>query len=365
MADPTSSSEVTVVVVPRQRFSVTKLTLETLHACTPAEVPLVYVDGGSPNDVRSYLEAQARERGFTLVRTDHYLTPNEARNLGLRIASSRYVVFVDNDVVVAPGWLDWLVACAEETGAWVVGPLVCIGEPPFQTVHIAGGSVRLDGSEGGYRLVDRHRFTGRPLAEVAGDLERAPCGFVEFHCMLVRRDVFDRVGLLDERLQSAAEHLDFCLLVGQAGGAVYVEPRARVNYLPARRLPASDVGFYMLRWSDVWNRRTLAHLRAKWRLDPDDPFLAGHYMWLTNKRMLILGRAWALARQLAGWRRSLWLGRVFERAVTRPIVSRGEARRARAQAADRQPARLNAPTLTGAAGPAGPVTPGLPQNPTP
>ena len=75
-------------------------------------------------------EKKAEEESFKVIRTARYISPNQARNLGLRYvldrtildcADSEYVVFVENDVIVKPGWLTQLVACAEETNAAVVG----------------------------------------------------------------------------------------------------------------------------------------------------------------------------------------------------------------------------------------------------
>jgi GT2 family glycosyltransferase len=134
----------TIVAVPRERFGLTRRALEAIYANTAGAFELVYVDGGSPARIRRYIAAEARARGFTLVRTDRYLTPNEARNLGLRHVRTRYVVFIDNDVVPAPGWLDRLVVCAETTGAWIVGPLYFIGEPEREVIHMAAGDARIE-----------------------------------------------------------------------------------------------------------------------------------------------------------------------------------------------------------------------------
>jgi glycosyltransferase involved in cell wall biosynthesis len=65
--------------------------------------------------------------GFKLSRVERFLPTNTARNVALRHASGKYVVFVENDVVVSENWLSTLVACAEETGATVVSPLICKG----------------------------------------------------------------------------------------------------------------------------------------------------------------------------------------------------------------------------------------------
>ncbi len=331
-----STSPVTVVVVPRQRFSMARRSLLSVLKHTPPSTPLVYVDGGSPRPLREWLDRCARRRGFSIIRTPHYLSPNEARNLGMRAVETPYVVFVDNDVLVAPGWVDALVRCADETGAWVVGPLYCIGEPPFTTVHMAGGDLELIARPDGHWLRDTHRLSYEPLERVRASLRREPCGFAEFHAALVRREVFDKVGPLDEELLSTPEHLDLSLLVARAGGTVWFEPTAMVNYLPARRIRPAEARFYLLRWSDRWNRASLARFRAKWALAPDDPFSAGHYMWITDKRMLVFEPVWSALRKGMGWRGSLWAARAFERGLTRFLIPDEEGRR-RAHEAFRVP----------------------------
>ena len=221
-----SARRVTIVVVPREQFSKTRASLESVFASTPLPFELIYVDGRSPPSVRRYLEEQAEVRGFRLVRTDRYLSANEARNLALWEVRTEYVVFLDNDVFVLPGWLHVLVRCADETGASVVGPLYCFGrdgssgEPVL--VHTAGATLRFE-RDGHHRYRERHLHVNRPLAEVRAQLRRTPIGLVEFHCMLVRTSTFERTGPLDEELLSFLDHVDFCLAVHKAGGSVYLE----------------------------------------------------------------------------------------------------------------------------------------------
>ncbi|MEL6903163.1 MAG: glycosyltransferase, partial [Cyanobacteria bacterium J06606_4] len=135
----TDAPIVTLVVVPRERFSCTAESLESLYEHTQVPFDLVYVDGNSPPHIQKYLEENSKDRGFKLIRTEYYLFPNKARNIGMAHVETPYFVFVDNDVVVSPGWLQALLTCAEETQADVVGPLMCQDEPVHEVVHFAGG----------------------------------------------------------------------------------------------------------------------------------------------------------------------------------------------------------------------------------
>lgn len=298
---------VTIVVVPRERFSVTRRALESLYANTSCPFRLVYVDGGSPAAIRRYLSAEARARGFTLVRTKRYLVPNEARNIGLGHVRTRYVVFIDNDAVPAPGWLDHLVKCAEETGASLVGPLYCIGRPEKQIVHMAGGLTHIKVEEGQRRFFEEHRFSDRRLEEVRHDLRREPCELLEFHCMLARTEVFERLGPLDEQLLSLAEHNDLCLLVREHGGTVYFEPASVVTYITSGPFRWSDYSFFLRRWSEAWNDASFDHFRRKWSLDDDEPGTRRARRFGTvHRQFLLLPIQRALMRTL-GWRWGHWL----------------------------------------------------------
>jgi hypothetical protein len=91
------NARVTIVVVPREQFSKSQISLESIYAATPLPFKLVYIDGDSPPSLRRYLECQASAHGFQLIRTDSYLTSNEAHNLGLREVCTEYVAFLDNE----------------------------------------------------------------------------------------------------------------------------------------------------------------------------------------------------------------------------------------------------------------------------
>jgi GT2 family glycosyltransferase len=269
---------VTICVVPRERFSATSECLESVYAHTDEPFDLVYVDGLSPRPVRRYLDEQARLRSFRLVRAGRYLAPNEARNIGLERAAKEFVVFLDNDVVVSPGWLGSLLRCADDTGATVVSPLTYEGRLEDETIHMAGGEVLImettDGNGAKRRSVkERMYLPQRKAGEVREELKRRRCGLAEFHCVMVRREVFSKIGRLDERMLSTREHLDFCLGVKEAGGSIWVEPDSVVSYMGVPPLSLRDVPFYMLRWSDEWERQSLRHFQQKWRLEQDDFFV--------------------------------------------------------------------------------------------
>jgi GT2 family glycosyltransferase len=297
-------NEVTIVVVPRERFSYTRESLESIYTYTTFPFKLVYVDGNSPTDVQHYLQAQAQEKGFRLIRTDYYLYPNRARNLGLAEVDTPYVVFLDNDVVVSQGWLEALVQCAEETNATVVGPLVCHEQPIHEIVHCAGGETHINVDvKGRRRLREKMYKQGHRVDKVLPSMQRTQTELCEFHCMFVRTQIFRQLGTFDETMLNSKEHLDFCMSVIQAKETVYFEPACIVTYVPGPPLKWSDLHFYMLRWSDAWEVASLSRMLEKWDLAEDGYFQHKYKIMGWRRKNAILR---PLARQLAlGWQGSL------------------------------------------------------------
>jgi GT2 family glycosyltransferase len=290
----------TVIVAPRERFGSALESLDSLIENTAPPYALVYVDAGSPRAVRQGLLARARRWNFTLLRTGRYLSPNQARNAGLAQVRTKFVAFVDNDVVFAPGWLEALERCAEEAGADIVVPVTCIGRPEHTMIHHAGGAAGfLD--QGGRRVFhEAHHHGGRALRDAQATLERGPTEMAEFHTVLVRAEVFERLGPLDERLMSNREHIDLCMAVRASGGKIVFEPGSVVTYVP-RKLRAQEVPFFMLRWSDRWTRKSNARFLAKWR--GEDAVRQSHtedFVWRHRGHGLPAFRRHAI--RWAGWR---------------------------------------------------------------
>ncbi len=256
--------DVTVVVVPRERFSLTARSLDNLYANTDAPFRLVYVSPGAPPSVQRYLDDQSERRGFRLITTGRYLSPNQARNLAMQEVSTKYVVFLDNDALVTPGWLGELVRCADDTNAAIVGPLYLIGEPEEQVIHMAGGRLHFKDRDGHRIGYDEHVLVDLTLGQLERPIPRETCDFVEFHCMLLRRDLFERIGPLDERLLSVQEHIDIGSAARAAGSSVYLEPGAIASYVAPPPFDWSDLPYFMLRWSDEWTTASVEHFNRKW-----------------------------------------------------------------------------------------------------
>ncbi|MGJ3247642.1 MAG: glycosyltransferase family 2 protein [Elainellaceae cyanobacterium] len=289
-----SQPRVTLIVTQRERFSLTKPSLESIladYAAYPFD--LIYVDGNSPPHIAEYLREQSRHYNFiTLIHRDRFLRSNEARNIALPYATNTdYVVFLDNDDIVEPGWLQPLVECAEEEHAGIVTPLILQGQPndPNIEVHVAGIKTTFRTKKSGKQWFEQKQMLyARKLLDVESDLCRTPVDSVEFHCILARRSLLDAV-TLDEVFDSLASHTDLCLQAKALGETIFLEPRSRVIFLNPRQITQferDDLPFYRFKWSESSVRAVFRKTVKKWNLAKNDPSFWSIWKWVIQNRQL-------------------------------------------------------------------------------
>jgi hypothetical protein len=257
----------TVAIVPRERFGHTDKTICSVLENTRIEYDLIVVDGKTPVQIRDRFQRDLEQAHATIIRSDSYITPNEARNLAANAVKTEYVVFLDNDTLVGPRWLEELIACADETGAAQVGPLQFIGDFQRQTIHIAGGFLHEVNENGRKVLYDEQRLFEAKLKKVREPLRRLQCDYIEFHCMLLKRDVLESIGGLDEQMRSVHEHIDLALELRRKDQNIYLEPKALATYIPPQEVPWFDLPYFEIRWCEEWAVPSVEHFRQKWGYD--------------------------------------------------------------------------------------------------
>jgi GT2 family glycosyltransferase len=182
-ADPAAS----IVIVAHKGLPFTKLCLETLLAGTaePAAEFLV-VDNAAQDGTLEYLMAAAeRDARVHVVANRENLGFPAACNQGLALARAPALVLLNNDTMVAPGWLERLLAPLADEKVGLVGPVT------NRIGNEAEVSTRYDTWGGflGEARARAHVQRGRTFEITT----------VTMFCLAMRRDVYERLGPLDTR----------------------------------------------------------------------------------------------------------------------------------------------------------------------
>lgn len=138
-------------------------------------------------------------------------------NAGLRMAEGEILVLLNQDTIVLPGWLQALVEALHRPEVGVVGCKILY--PDGKTIQHAGGWIE-------WPLGLAHHYGQGEPDEGQWD-EPRQVDYVTGAAMAFRRDVLEKVGLLDEEFRPAYfEDTDFCFRVCKAGYEVRYVPTA-------------------------------------------------------------------------------------------------------------------------------------------
>ncbi|HEY9283171.1 MAG TPA: glycosyltransferase [Pyrinomonadaceae bacterium] len=181
------------------------------------EDELIIVNNGSQDEteqVFSHLKGLVR-----LINNEENLGFVQACNQGAAAARGEHLVFLNNDTVVKPGWLERLVETAEKDSS--IGAVGSMLVYPDGRLQEAGGIVWVDGNGWNYgRGKDPDESQFRYAREV---------DYCSASSLLVRKRLFDELGGFDERYAPAYyEDTDLCFGIRSLGYKVVYQPLSRV-----------------------------------------------------------------------------------------------------------------------------------------
>lgn len=289
--------DVSIVVSPRERFSSIVGTLAEIVASVPTDIEIIVAEGGTPETVRNEIRKIASARRINWISVAHPLTPNASRNIGFEQSHSKYVVFVDNDITFEIGWLEALVGRAEADEADVVAPLICIGPPRAKVIHHAGGTLHLDSKNSNLIVVEKHRLMDVPIEQFSPEMAPPENEVGEFHCILVRRTLLEKIGPLDERLITR-EQMDFALRCKTVDAVVRFEKDAIVTYEAREKFTDEDLRYHLFRWSDDLAVRSMDAFESSWGIRLDRERI--RYKWIAKHRRNAYKSAYHASKRLFG-----------------------------------------------------------------
>ena len=185
---------------------------------------LVVNNGPQPPAAFDYYERITRDPRVRVVHDERPFNYSAANNLGARRAKGDLLLFLNNDTeVMAPDWLDELAMWAARPEVGLVGAKLLF---PNGRIQHAGVVLGLTGFAG-------HLFAG------ATEGQESCFGWAEWYrnflsvtaaCVLMRRDVFERLGGFDEEFTLCGSDVALGLRAHELGYRVVYNPFARMRH---------------------------------------------------------------------------------------------------------------------------------------
>jgi len=203
----------------------------------PAEkLRIILIDDGSDKPTQSYLETVASAHAQTdLIRREKAGGYTIAANTGLRASKAEFICLLNSDTIVPPSWLKKMTRVfADHYDVGIVGPLS--NAASWQSVP------DLSAPEGGWAInelpqgwdvgfMDAFISEQRPKDTL---FPRVP--LVNGFCYMLRRNVIETIGLLDEEgfPRGFGEEDDFCFRAANAGFGLMIATNTFVYHAKSK-----------------------------------------------------------------------------------------------------------------------------------
>ena len=201
---------------------------------------IIVVDNASQDGSAEYVRSNHPD--ILLIENEQNVGFSKGNNIGIKKASGPLVLLLNSDTIILPGALDELYNHLQQNPKVdAVGPMLLNHDRSVQRSYFDFPSIFKTFSHilGTTRIVYRltkYPYIGRMLAKLGyspaflrSNFKHATeVDYLLFACILIRANVFERIGLLDEQLFFYHEDFEF-------GYRMHLN-KMRINYLPSCKI---------------------------------------------------------------------------------------------------------------------------------
>lgn len=240
-----SSILLSIVIV---NFRTPQFVIDCLETLLPElsglAAKVVVVDNKSGDDsadiIQEWLATRDTEQRVTLVRSASNSGFAGGNNTGINAIPAKLYLLLNSDTLVRPGSIRKLLdAAAKYPEAGLLSPRLewpdGRGQESCFRFHTPSRELMAAAQTG---FIDKWLKSHVVAMPVQDKIARPQ--WTSFACVLIRAEVFEKVGLLDEGYFMYFEDVEFCHRAGRAGWGIVHDPEARVVHLRGGTSPVKE-----------------------------------------------------------------------------------------------------------------------------
>ncbi len=178
-----------------------------------------------------------------------------AYNIAFNVCPGEYIICLNNDVTVAPNWIEGLVNLAEsDQRIGAIQPKLLSYHQPTHFEYAGGSGGMIDVF--GYPFLRGRIFT--EIEEDQGQYEDiAPIFWTSGAAMFLRKSALEDSGLLDETIVHHMDEIDLCWRLRLAGYSLYVQPKSVIKHIGGATITTASFK------KTYWNHRNSIYIMLK------------------------------------------------------------------------------------------------------
>lgn len=252
--------EASIVIPVYNQLEATQITINSIYENTDVEFELVIVDNNSSEHVKKYLNnLTSVKQNVKIIYNSENLGFPKAVNQGIEIAEGKYIVIANNDIIVNAGWLKRFIDVA------LSGSQIGIVSGISNSVS----GMQIDANANYQSIEEMKQYADKIRKQNQNKISEFPR--VAFLCTLIKKELVEKIGGLDERFSPGNyEDDDYCLRAQIAGYKTIIAKDVFIHHFGSKSFKASGNDIY----EKLLNRNKNIFVE-KWEADPDEIWLHG------------------------------------------------------------------------------------------
>lgn len=214
--------KIAIVLLNWNGYKDTSECIISLQKITYDNYQIIVVDNGS--DVEDFNRLKNNFPNVKVLRSDVNLGFTGGNNLGIKNSleeKTDFILLLNNDTIVEPNFIQPLLNIFEKN------PNVGISAPQINYFD----EPKKIWSDGGY--ISKIRASGFAYSdkfEENSNTNYVQKQFVSGCCMLIKREVFEKIGLFDDNFFLYLEDVDLCVRTVKSGYSIYVSHKSKIYH---------------------------------------------------------------------------------------------------------------------------------------
>lgn len=232
--------KVFIIIVNYNGYKDTIECLQSLQKITYKNYEVVVVDNASPN--KSVAELKKNLFGAKLIENKENLGFAGGNNTGIKYAlenKADYVLLLNNDTIVEPDFLSILIEEGEKNSkAGILGSLICYYDEPNK-IWFAGGKINWLLTKGTH--IDYNRVIPAEAGIQAHSSKKTD--YITGCCLLIKKNVIDKIGMMDDDYFLYYEDTDWNLRAQKAGFESIIVPKSKIYHKISQSTKAESASY--------------------------------------------------------------------------------------------------------------------------
>ncbi len=245
---------VSIITINYNQLELTCALLESLRKVTYPAIEVIVVDNASTDDPSARINSKYPE--VKLIVSKENLGFAGGNNLGIKASKGEFLMFLNNDTEVDPGFVEPLVSFFQKHHKAGAASSKILYYNSGETIQYAGSS-SLDPLTGrskriGWMEKDRGQYD-----------QIRETDLIHGAAMMVPKKVIEEVGMMPEFFFLYYEEVDWCESIKKAGYKIYFVPGSRVYHKESMSIGKASTlkTYYLTRNRLLYMRRNTAGLK--------------------------------------------------------------------------------------------------------